>query len=93
MPEPGIPGTIRLLKTKAIVSTARKCQVFRSKEPDSAAPPYSGASGVACAVRSAANLDTASGGKARWAAHLEHRREESAAPLNRVLELACPGAH
>jgi hypothetical protein len=27
MPEPGIPGTIRLLKTKAIVSTARKCQV------------------------------------------------------------------
>ena len=93
MPEPGIPGTIRLLKTKAIVSTARKCQVILFKRAGQRRPALLG--GIRRGVRRplCGHLDTASGGKARWAAHLKHRREESAAPLNRVLELACPGAH
>ena len=37
------------------------------------------------------HLDTASGGQARWAAPEKHRREEPAAPLNRVLGLARRG--
>ncbi len=59
MPEPGIPGTIRLLKTKAIMSTARKCQGFVSKEPDSAAPVLFGGLGRGMRRPLCDHLDTA----------------------------------
>ena len=48
---------------------------------------------MACAVRSAAIWDTASGGKRGAAALQKHRLDRSAAPLNRVLRSGARGSH
>jgi hypothetical protein len=68
MPEPDIPGTIRLLKTKAIVSTAHMPRIITLKEPDSAARPIRGPK-TGHAPSALRPCDTGSGGKHGVAAH------------------------
>ena len=67
MPELGIPGTVCLLKTKAIMSTACIAKDFNPITDGAARPirgPKTGVRRPLCG-----HLDTDSGGKARWAAH------------------------
>ena len=61
MPEPGIPGTVCLLKSKAIMSTACIAKDFNPKTDSAARPirgPKTGVRRPLCG-----HQDTASGGK------------------------------
>ena len=62
------------------------------KEQNGAARLSRGAEGVADAVLSAANLNTASGGKRGGPLKKTHSLPELSAPLNSILELARPEA-